>query len=449
MIVMGNETTELWYRGEKFKAPPAAHGKFDHDFGDGMYLSDRIEVARIYAKKRTFVPAEERVWLVTLERKSLGRVLDLNMDSRWSRFMNEPMIPGKKNSQNRITSVRIEPNTYNTFFKEFLALNKIDIDRFDAVIGPEYILGGTQLCILNKNKRLSALARRVRVLFRPSTSLIRPPANGRILKGVIDTERAGLKIRILKGIGFVSATGLTMLFAYLMNKATQTANSRFIDKQIKGFQPEIEASLQRQRRKMFELADSGNKAYAIVNFRIETYDSLDVDAEGGGWTESVPVVKLMWIDIRSYKKEGPGKETETASFGQRFHSKPQTTSFELPVPKEDLDQYRAMMEELAWYDQALRDPSLFPSDVTQLSTEKKPSKRLSTMHSGILSPRTRLDMRTCSPTRCINPDRWTGGKQGRIFAEAGSNAGRRRGLSYGEAVTFPIRQSESPCAARI
>jgi hypothetical protein len=122
---------------------------------------------------------------------------------------------------------------------------------------------------------------------------------------------------------------------------------------------------------MFELADSGNKAYAIVNFRIETYDSLDVDAEGGGWTESVPVVKLMWIDIRSYKKEGPGKETETASFGQRFHSKPQTTSFELPVPKEDLDQYRAMMEELAWYDQALRDPSLFPSDVTQLSTEKK------------------------------------------------------------------------------
>jgi hypothetical protein len=104
-------------------------------------------------------------------------------------------------------------------------------------------------------------------LFRPSTSLIHPPANGRILTGVIDTERtvSRLKLRIFRGVGFVAATGLTLLFSYLMSRLTQAANSHFIDKQIKAFQPDIEASLLRpsllrQRRKIFSIAASGGKA---------------------------------------------------------------------------------------------------------------------------------------------------------------------------------------------
>jgi hypothetical protein len=74
-----------------------------------------------------------------------------------------------------------------------------------------------------------------------------------------------------------------------------------------------------------------------VKIRIEYFESMDPDAQGGGWIESSPSVKLMSVDVRDDKVEGPGKEMEYGSFGQRIQSTPHTMAWELPVPKEDLD----------------------------------------------------------------------------------------------------------------
>jgi hypothetical protein len=365
---MGDGAYEIWFRGEGAGVPPARRGGFLHDFGDGLYLSDSEDVAKIYARRRAPNVADERVWMVALERHSLGHVLDLTMDSRWTRFMTEPISRG---TQSRLYYLKIKHELYDQFFREFLSANKIDIRSFDAIICPEYNLGGKQLCILHKNGLASALNRRVRALFRPTTSFVHPTTAGGKLAVTIRAPTSA-KIRFVKGAGgFVASVGLMILLSYLINKSIQEMYNDMIEKQIKALDPDIQASLERQKRKIFSIADNGHKAYAIVNIKVEYYMSLDIDPEGGGWDQSAPGVELVWVDVRDYKVEGAGEETVKVSFGQRFHSTPYTLALELTVPKEELDQYRAAMEELEWYETALHDRNVLASDVERLTKEKK------------------------------------------------------------------------------
>jgi hypothetical protein len=91
---LGNET---WYRGEGAGVPPTTPGGGALlDFGDGLYLTDTEDVARQYAKMRAPQEKDIRLWEVTIDRKGLGRVLDLTADPRWSKFMQEPLVPGSK-----------------------------------------------------------------------------------------------------------------------------------------------------------------------------------------------------------------------------------------------------------------------------------------------------------------------------------------------------------------
>jgi hypothetical protein len=152
---------EVWFRGEGAGVAPSRPGGSLHDFGDGLYFTDSEDVAKIYAAKRMATVESRLVFSLTLERSSLGRVLDLTADSRWHKFMtasNDPLLVGRS----RLSLYRIKQELYGQFFEEFLKENKIDISSFDAVIGPEYNLGGKQLCILYKNGQPSKLALRLR-----------------------------------------------------------------------------------------------------------------------------------------------------------------------------------------------------------------------------------------------------------------------------------------------
>src|SRR5262249_21541136 len=140
--------SSIWFRGEGLGVPPAKAGGHLHDFGDGMYLTDREDIAQVYASRRSPGVEYQRVWKVTLDQQTLGRVLDLTLDSRWTKFMNDtrdPHLLGKS----RLEYVKIKQELYGQFFEEFLHTNKINIRNYDAVIGPEYNLGGKQLCILH------------------------------------------------------------------------------------------------------------------------------------------------------------------------------------------------------------------------------------------------------------------------------------------------------------
>src|SRR5580704_16549455 len=129
---------ERWFRGEAVGVEPSRPGGDLHDYGDGFYLTDREDVANVYAQKRSFDPSKYRILTATIDRSSRGNVLDLTMDSRWQLFMTETK------SMRGVTRLSLATTVHERFgqiFDEFIRTNKIDLNMYDAVIGPEYNLG--------------------------------------------------------------------------------------------------------------------------------------------------------------------------------------------------------------------------------------------------------------------------------------------------------------------
>jgi hypothetical protein len=56
---------------------------------------------------------------------------------------------------------------YGQYFNEFLRVNKLDLSAYDAVIAPQYVRGGKQLCILSHNGRGAKLQAGGRAMLRP------------------------------------------------------------------------------------------------------------------------------------------------------------------------------------------------------------------------------------------------------------------------------------------
>lgn len=322
----------------------------------------------MYAQRRAPNVGDQRVWMVQIERTTLGTVLDLTKDSRWDRFMNAPLGKGL---QNRLYYLKIKHELYDQFFREFLTANKINMRTYDAVVGPEYNLGGNQLCILHKNGLTSKLSLRVRALFRPITSVVRGAtmSGGKLVVNVRLIGAGSAKIRFLKGVGgFVASVGIGILISYIFGKLIQNQYEKILQKQLEAMDPDIQASIYTQRRKVFMILANGHKPYVIVHIRVEYFMSMDPDT---GWDQSAPGAKLLWIDIKDYKEEKHPPETVYYSMGQRLHTTTHTVASEVTIPQEDVKRYSEAMEELEWYDTALRDHHLIDSDVERLTSEKK------------------------------------------------------------------------------
>src|SRR5687768_7715090 len=104
----------IWYRGEAAGGPVSQPGGSIHDFGDGTYLTDKLEVARLYAKARApGQPNRQAVLVVSLKTSELGCILDLRTDSRWSEFFRK--TPGGSMLLELIKSGRMNENYGRTF----------------------------------------------------------------------------------------------------------------------------------------------------------------------------------------------------------------------------------------------------------------------------------------------------------------------------------------------
>jgi hypothetical protein len=374
---------ETWFRGEGVGVAPAKPGGHIHDFGDGMYLTDSEDVAAVYAQRRAKSPADQRVWMVTVDRQSLGRVLDLTTDHRWQSFMTDTkdkMLLGKS----RISYLKIKQELYGQFFEEFLSKNKINITAFDAVIGPEYNLGGKQLCILHKNGVPTKLSSRLRALFRPSTSVVRwektPGTNQSVMVVEIEVPPGGGKIRFLKGVGgFVLSVGVTTLLLYLFGKLmasiTEKQYQAILERELRDLDPEIQKGIDACKRRVFEILRSGQHAYANVKVAVWYFITTSADDGPGSATsiQSIPAVKLIWVNVYDYKRDDPGKEKEHDNFMHNVetHIVPYILTSELTIPQEEVDRYSAAIEELEWYDSTLNNPNLSPPDVTRLRDERR------------------------------------------------------------------------------
>lgn len=150
---------ETWFRGEATGVGPAARGGVIHDLGDGFYLTNDRGVAARYATMRAGgQPSTGRIISATFERSLLGRVLDLTRDRRWQLYMQTRTPTGVTHEQ----LIRQANQNYRVFFQAFLVDNNMRLVSFDAIIGPEYVRGGTQVCIRNPS-----IASQIRTMLQP------------------------------------------------------------------------------------------------------------------------------------------------------------------------------------------------------------------------------------------------------------------------------------------
>jgi len=378
-------STETWYRGEGIGVAPAKAGGHDHDFGEGMYLTDRKDVAEVYAARRATTPDGRRVYVVTVERASLGRVLDLSLDARWSHFMNDTSDKYHM-GKSRLDYVKIKHEIYGKYFNDFLALHKIDIKSYDAVIGPEYNLGGNQICILHKNGLKTKLHERVRALFRLVT-LSGPKAQAPVGQkpGPVQLPKGQLpkgqlpKLRVRAGLRTVARTGVamgtTILLAWVWTKVREWLgiDEMLLDMNLKRLEPEIETELAKHTQKAIALLSVGRPAYGNVQLKVFTVDQAH--PEGTNIPIRVVMAYLTSVSVSHMKVEGAGnpqRETkEERNHLQTAFSYPLFVSLPLSFPQEQVDLFRSAIDELYWYEEVLANPFLHKSDVDRLLTEKR------------------------------------------------------------------------------
>jgi hypothetical protein len=366
-----SEDLETWYRGEGVGVPPAKAGGHEHDFGDGMYLSDRSDVAGVYADRRATSPDGRRVFVVNLGRASLGRVLDLSADARWQNFMNDRTEPafGK---QSRLDSVKLKHELYGQFFNEFLRRFKIDLKTYDAVVGPEYNLGGRQLCILHKNGQPTKLAARVRTLFRLVTpTAVKVPVAADQEAGPVPLPKGPATSRFRAGLrNVVSAAGavaVQALLEYAVALLWEWIDKKTLEKELVKLQPTIDARLAPYTQKALALLSVARPAYANIVLKIEIISSPQL-----GVSRTPLIATLTDVYVSHVKFEGTGKESkEYVPFAGNIASSPLFLSPPMTFPRDRIELFKSAIAELQWYEETLKNPVLHKSDSERLSKEKQ------------------------------------------------------------------------------
>jgi hypothetical protein len=382
---------ETWYRGAGAGVPPSTPGGGDlHDLGEGLYLTDTEDVAWQYAKLRAPGYKEYQVWQVTIERQTLGHVLDLTMDPRWAKFMSEPVFPGIRIAsvpgiqqerianvkQSRLSFLRGQYELYGKFFEEFLRVKNINIESYEAVIGPEYLRGGKQLCILHKNRLPTAVTKRIRSLFTPEPWAARLAEVARI-RGL--GRAAGVAGAV--GKAFVFA-GLGVAIGYLSQWiADRYYNKDFVREGLDKLGPEIEKYVAARTRLILDFYLSYGRAYVTGTVQVKYRQSFNPlhphgAADSAAFAESVLLDSLGFgspVGVTLKILEGSTTGRTEGEFLDIVHILEQSFSSEVTPPKQRVDEYRDAMQQMKWYEDRLKDPdpNLRSTDVEQLKKDRE------------------------------------------------------------------------------
>jgi hypothetical protein len=347
---------EIWYRGEAVGVAQAPGKTNPHDFVDGMYLTDSPTVAARYAETRTTDPNARRVWSVPIQRDSM-RVLDLTTDPRWQKFM-QPIDPRLPSNEQLIKQAN---ENYGRLFKQFAAKENIDLNQYDAIVGPEYVRGGQQMCIVNKGGKPSPLQGQLRGLFRPV-----PAQSGAlpstVPRGKITDGRIGMGLKAAGGI--MAMLALQFLVEFIWAKVL----GKMLDDEMKKLEPTIQAGLKSRIRDVAELLSQGKKAFAVVTVTI-TDGSFGLPE--GGSAPLPPKAEFNEMRISDHEEKGEGQVQTERSYRVEVNHHPVTYSFEVNMLPEEVELYRAYKLELQWYDAQVQDPHLVEQDLVRLTRDRE------------------------------------------------------------------------------
>ncbi len=360
---MGNET---WFRGEGVGVAPNPAGKNLLDYGDGLYLSDKEDVALQYAKLRAPGDKSWQVLQATIDRQSLGRVLDLTTDPRWQKFMSRPMYPGTNNAnlnRSRLEYVRMKNELYGQFFKEFQQAHNIDVKDFDAVVGPEYVRGGKQLCILNKNGFPTRVSARIRALFRP-----------RVAQGGFAVKPLSSNWPRAIGGALVSV-GISILIAYVTQKIMNRINDSIIRQAMESFRPELEKFAAEMRLNVVDRLANGEGAFVSAYIEVAFPMMPNPDYLNPSYIVGLPLVHIAELTVTpkdlsnipvKHTKDSPG--LLSGGIWQDLYyfwisGKP-------PIEKEEIERYKAFLQQLKWCEDTLKNPDIAASDRAWIEKER-------------------------------------------------------------------------------
>jgi hypothetical protein len=209
---------ELWYRGTAIGVPPA-RGEI-HDLGDGTYYTDKLDVAYGFAGMRS--KSDEQVPYVMwgkVDPTTKGKVLDLTtgeMKQAWDRFGERRLTP---DSPTFHEMRRMGGGSAGKMFNNFLAEQRLNLNDYDIVIGPNYIQGGRQMVV-----RTSAAADKIEPLFvvgAPPKSL---PSTNAPLQPLTTELTYSAK-------GRANATAMVVAFM-VVDAAANYLNSRFQEAEV-------------------------------------------------------------------------------------------------------------------------------------------------------------------------------------------------------------------------
>lgn len=352
---------EIWYRGEGVGVAPAKPGGVSHDLKDGMYFADTERVAGVYASERAPRPQDRRIYSVSIDRGTM-RVLDLTTHPEWQKLM-QMRLP---NGDTPEMMLRRQPaaQEYEKWFNSFLKTNKIDLNQYDAVIGPEYRNGGKQLAILSKKGKVPPLHTKIRRMFRQ----VRPiPARMRssIPKINIKTRM----IRIAGGIrGFsgspVGQIAVVVIFTLIKRWLDKKALERNIEKELKKIEPEITDKLEKLKPDIarFQLKlDKGEKIFANITTEIH-WSTKSLGAGRGSYLDAD--VYLRDVDIstkdlnfeRSYNHMHTSEYANHPEYSCKVDQYVQSVEVEV-YSEEEIERFRDLSYEyLSYYRKLMIDP---------------------------------------------------------------------------------------------
>lgn len=322
-----------------------------------MYFTDSQEVAGRYAAMRSPDPAGQRVYTVAIPLGGL-KVLDLTTDPRWKQYM-EPLGPGLPSNEQLIKRAN---ENYGKFFDSFCKKYNINLNDYDAVIGPEHVRGGKQMVILFKNGKPSVLQSTVRqnfrVVLRPGATPTRTPPGALNFKGKI-----GPGMRAAGGMAV--ANGASVLINFLDNKLRE----KFAEEELRKLEPRIADSIQSQTREVARIQMNGGKPFANVTLTTTTiYNRLGMFTPAQEVTASYPIIELKSVAISSSDLKS-NNMIHTEALIAPMDQNVLVYSIPLELSKEEIELYRSFVLELQWYDEAARR-SVTAAELMQLNRDR-------------------------------------------------------------------------------
>jgi hypothetical protein len=361
---------QIWFRGESVNIPRAQAGGMAHDFADGLYFADTLGGAQPFAR-RAANPADQRVYQVPVDMDAI-RVLNLSTDARWTRYMNQPLSPvGAGPTRMQFLTQMPSAEHYQGFFQGFLEANSINLEHYDAVVGPLIQHGGNQMCVLHKGGQPSALAGRLRAQWTPVGPMI-----------TTSTPSGALRFGGKLGPGIKTVGGgvliivINLFLQWLLGKFMEQVIRSEINRQLADLEPEVQKKLQREKSKVLFILAEGRKPFAEMRFALAsttTPDPIPFNAGSLAGQTPFPVASLSDFQItdRALPKNGVEDGTEMKMEGTYARSTTNyfKTTIEITASDEEVSLFRAYLKELKWYNEQLA-LGLSVEDVRRLTRDR-------------------------------------------------------------------------------